>query len=182
MNGADPEHSEDDADGAVVTASHAHYKWNLDGSGKESDVRVRFVLELFKTYKEEKLKSKERDMKMTQTCNAHPVFATVDPLRPDVLINASFEGDAPTQKAKYAIAQFKKKFKQGAVNNEKGDFTPVQELCHWHMVYDENEKSKKKATKDMTEQQKAHLEEIGLHLGMVDAPNQESNFTGKASL
>jgi hypothetical protein len=32
MNGADPEHSEDDADGAVASASHAHYKWNVDGS------------------------------------------------------------------------------------------------------------------------------------------------------
>ena len=56
----------------------------------------------------------------------------------------------------------------------------VDTLAHSIMVHDEQEKSKRIATKDLSAVQQAELRETELKLGMVHNPDQVHNFSGTA--
>lgn len=146
----------------------------------QDDTRMFLLLQKLKDCKEARDKPMVRDENLTRFCNQHAAFSILDASSPQGYKLACFEANAPSQKAMSAINAFKKKYKKGAANNQKGELSRVEELLEWHMLFDENEKGKRKATRDLDDKQKAEIHELGLHLGMVDNPAQESVFTGSA--
>jgi len=93
----DDEEERDNSKGPALKKKD-YFRWDLDGNGEVSDVRVKLLLEKAKLCYQQNLKGNARKLELQRFCNSHPVFGDSDEDAESGLRYPNLDVDAAEQK------------------------------------------------------------------------------------